>query len=517
MTINFSHLQSLYKKQIDSILANTGLSTECEFNFGISKKLMCPNCIYDVSLKKSSGKYKSGGPISFSLGKICPYCNGVGFYGEITSSIGYLAIIWDYKKWINPPPNINNPEGFIQTICDKTYLSSIKQCKDITVIYNSEGSNPVFRLYGEPNPAGLGDNNYLFCMWEKIGVNSEPRKTPLPSPTAVTPTPTISTTPAVTPTISVTPTITPTVSATRTPTPTPSQLAQVLFDKSSWSDISSSIPDLVDYLDSASDSWSNHIKYDTQVYNIIKGSYPSWNGLSLVNFVEVNDSNAGYVAACGPVDIVDIINNDPNNIKYNSLTFQLYVNVYYYDNPLFNLDENDWIGIITHELGHALGIGTLWTPFLDYWLDGSKYSLASSAYNTIIGDTNNNRNKVPIEDAGASGTIQSHWENNSRLSSYPNSNSYNYPSCDFDIMIGFITVGDPKPISNLSKQVLIDMGYSGSIPVIPAVSIIDQQYTESVNILTNMCGSHHLLDGINLTASVNLNLNSLENKDETIS
>jgi hypothetical protein len=339
--------------------------------------------------------------------------------------------------------------------------------------------------------------------------------TPTPTPT-LTPTPTITETPTQTPTMtpdvspSGTPTPTPTI--TETPTQTPTQIAQVLFDQSSWSSISSTIPDLVDYLDSASESWSNHIKYDAQVYSIIKGSYPAWNGLSLVNFVEVNDSNAGYVAACGPVDIVDIIDNDPNNIKYNSLSFQLYINTYYYNNPLFNLDENDWIGIVTHELGHALGIGTLWTPFLDYWLDGSTYSLASTAYNSIIGDTNNDRNKIPIEDAGSSGTVQLHWENTSRLSSYPNSNSYNYPSCDFDIMIGYITVGDPKPISNLSKQVLIDIGYSSSVPSIPAVSVIknEQIINGSTNILTGMCGCHNLINSTHSVGSIHLIDNSLE-------
>jgi hypothetical protein len=203
--VNFNQLQNIYKNQIDLLLASTGLTTECEFNFGVSKQNICPNCIYDVGLKKSSGKYKTGGPISFALGKICPYCNGVGFYGEQKSETGYLAIIWDYKKWINPPPNINNPEGFIQTICDKTYLPNIRQCKDITIIYNTTGSNPVFRLYGEPNPAGLGDNNYLFCMWEKIGANAAPRITPSQTPT-ITPTPTRTTVTTATPTPTPTPT-----------------------------------------------------------------------------------------------------------------------------------------------------------------------------------------------------------------------------------------------------------------------------------------------------------------------
>ena len=216
--VDFNQLQNVYKNQMDLLLASTGLTTQCEFNFGVTKQNTCPNCIYDVGLKKSSGKYKTGGPIQFSLGKICPYCNGSGFYGEQKSVLGYLGIIWDYKKWINPPPNINNPEGFIQTICDKSYLPIIRQCKDITVIYNQTGSNPVFTLYGEPNPEGLGDNNYLLCMWQKIGVSSAPRITPSP-----TPSPTVTRTPTRTPTRTRTPTVTPTktTTPTRTPTKTP--------------------------------------------------------------------------------------------------------------------------------------------------------------------------------------------------------------------------------------------------------------------------------------------------------
>ena len=187
---NFPNIQNIFNNKIDLLLSSTGLTTLCEFNFGITNNNICPNCIYDVNLKKSSGKYKNNGPVPFAIGRICPYCNGVGFYGIEKSERVYLAIIWDYKKWLSPPTNINNPEGYIQTICDKTYLSSIKQCKDMTVIYNGTSmSNPVFQLYGEPNPAGLGDNNYLFCMWQKIGVSNKPPITPTPTPTR-TPTPT---------------------------------------------------------------------------------------------------------------------------------------------------------------------------------------------------------------------------------------------------------------------------------------------------------------------------------------
>lgn len=222
---NFASLKNIYNKHIDSLLSSSGLTTRCDFNFGTTNLNVCPNCIYDVGLKKSSGKYKTGGPIPFALGKICPYCNGAGSYGVEKTSSAYLAIIWDYKKWINPPPQINNPTGFIQTICHKDLLSDIRQCKDMTVIYDSTGSNPVFRLYGEPNPAGLGDNNYLLCMWERIGVSNKVPTTLTPTPTLslsslpVTPTPTSTT--SLTPTQTITPSITSSPTPTPTPTPTP--------------------------------------------------------------------------------------------------------------------------------------------------------------------------------------------------------------------------------------------------------------------------------------------------------
>jgi len=168
--VNFNQLQTIYNNQMDLLLASTGLTTKCNLNFGITKKNLCPNCIFDVNLKKSSNKYKNGGPIPFALGKLCPYCSGVGYYGETTSKEIYLAIIWDYKKWINPPPSaLAIPEGMIQTICDKTLLPDIRRCSDMDVIYpSSVNKNHKFQLDAEPNPAGLGDNNYLICMWKKI-------------------------------------------------------------------------------------------------------------------------------------------------------------------------------------------------------------------------------------------------------------------------------------------------------------------------------------------------------------
>lgn len=165
---NFSNLQNIYNTQMDLLLSSTGLTTKCELNHGVTNRQICPNCIYDPGSKKSANKYKSGGPIPFTLGQLCPYCYGIGWHGEEKIETIYLAIIADNKKWINPPTNIAIADNMIQTICKREYYDSLKQCKDMTVIISSSGDNPKYNLYSDPTPAGLGDNNYIITMWKNV-------------------------------------------------------------------------------------------------------------------------------------------------------------------------------------------------------------------------------------------------------------------------------------------------------------------------------------------------------------
>lgn len=266
-----------------------------------------------------------------------------------------------------------------------------------------------------------------------------------------------------------------------------------LFDLSSWQNITSTMP-MKTYLDIAASYWNDILKYNDSVFSLYKQNFPEWNGLAIVYYEEINDPD-GFIAACGPIGVIDIIDNDPLNIKKNAVTFQLYVNTYF-NQPPWNFTASDWINTIAHELGHALGIGIFWNTYNNYWLDGNKYQLASNAYNQIIGDTNNNRKLLPLEDGGGSGTTSAHWEDNDRLVSYPNSDGYSYPSCIFDIMVGFYQVGSPIPISNLSKQVLIDMGYestgNNNLPITPQRIIqtsSGSQTSASQPIIVNSCGT----------------------------
>jgi hypothetical protein len=163
---NFCHLQKIYNSQIDKILSCHGLTTKCEINYGITNSLLCPNCIYDAGLKKSSNKYKTNGPIPFPPGQLCPYCHGVGKSGKEDKEIIYMAVLADNKNWINKPMNVAIHDNMIQTICNRSHYFKLKKCKDLTIIYHPNGDNPKYSLYNDPTPAGLGDNNYIIAIWK---------------------------------------------------------------------------------------------------------------------------------------------------------------------------------------------------------------------------------------------------------------------------------------------------------------------------------------------------------------
>ncbi len=108
--------------------------------------------------------------------------------------------------------------------------------------------------------------------------------------------------------------------------------------------------------------------------------------------------------------------------------------------------------LILHEMGHVLGIGSLWryhdllrnpssqTDALDTHFVGR---LAISAFDAAGGDGYTGGDKVPVENTGGPGTRNSHW----RASVFGN-----------ELMIGWLT--DSSPLSAITIQSLADLGYT---------------------------------------------------------
>jgi hypothetical protein len=115
--------------------------------------------------------------------------------------------------------------------------------------------------------------------------------------------------------------------------------------------------------------------------------------------------------------------------------------------------------VILHEMGHVLGIGTLWStlglladpslpssPGVDTRFTGAN---GIAGFNTVGGSTYTGGGKVPVENTqGGAGTRDGHW----RESVLQN-----------ELMTGFLNSGVQNPLSVLTIRSLTDLGYTVSV------------------------------------------------------
>jgi hypothetical protein len=111
-------------------------------------------------------------------------------------------------------------------------------------------------------------------------------------------------------------------------------------------------------------------------------------------------------------------------------------------------------GVIQHEIGHVLGIGTLWPQkkVVNFTQDTSNKGQCGSAaryvgrqsvkvWNELLGGSGN----VPVEDDGGVGTACAHWEES---------------VFDSELMTGFIEKVGNLPLTQLTIASLADIGYT---------------------------------------------------------
>jgi hypothetical protein len=106
--------------------------------------------------------------------------------------------------------------------------------------------------------------------------------------------------------------------------------------------------------------------------------------------------------------------------------------------------------VVLHEIGHVLGIGTIWSDHSLIIGAGTQDPLftgfnATAAYHDLGGTDP----AVPVENTGSSGTREAHW----RESVFGN-----------ELMTGYIS-GVPNPISALTIASLLDLGYGANAAV----------------------------------------------------
>jgi hypothetical protein len=119
--------------------------------------------------------------------------------------------------------------------------------------------------------------------------------------------------------------------------------------------------------------------------------------------------------------------------------------------------------VILHEMGHVLGIGTLWDPSTGNCLQlpssppgailDTYFSCARgrAAFDSLGGTSYTGGNKVPVENCGpmspvgcGAGTVNGHWRE---------------PTFGNELMTGYLNGGIPNPLSLLTVASLEDLGY----------------------------------------------------------
>lgn len=172
-----SDINAVFKNMIDALLDDGSCSRNCTVIYKGTKYTACVNCLYDAIGKKSSNRYRSGGPMKFSNGTLCPMCNGRGkIVSQSTENVD-LMVLFDSREWIRTaqansiiPRAVQSPDQFAQTICKAELLNVMKRASEIlldidTAVYVT---NRFVRV-GEPEGCGLTDTDYVVTMWQKSG------------------------------------------------------------------------------------------------------------------------------------------------------------------------------------------------------------------------------------------------------------------------------------------------------------------------------------------------------------
>ncbi len=111
--------------------------------------------------------------------------------------------------------------------------------------------------------------------------------------------------------------------------------------------------------------------------------------------------------------------------------------------------------ILVHEMGHSLGIGTLWTTKGLLVNGGTSNPTYKGARGITEWRTLGGSGNVPVENTGGPGTAGGHW----RETTFNN-----------ELMTGFINSGS-NPLSRLSIASLGDLGYTVNVGAADAYSL----------------------------------------------
>ncbi|MBY0490179.1 MAG: hypothetical protein K2R93_10100 [Gemmatimonadaceae bacterium] len=218
---------------------------------------------------------------------------------------------------------------------------------------------------------------------------------------------------------------------------------------------------------SAATRWRSVITGDVQTSRL---TAPASSCASWQPAVDSTINDVLIWARIGPIDGVNNILARAGPCYINQGTRLTVAGIMEFDEAdLPNLINNGGIvDVITHEMGHVLGIGTLWNfggrSLLvgagsgDPYFQGAAARAGFTAVNTVL----YSGNPVPVENSGGSGTRDSHWRET---------------TFGRELMTGFYNSGALNPLSRITIGSLEDLGYQVNYNASEPYSITALLYT----------------------------------------
>jgi hypothetical protein len=125
----------------------------------------CPNCLYDSVNQESTGKYKTGGPIPFTVGR-CPYCKGRGYLRTPRKKTIKVLITWRPR----PSGMISagtlfteagkESDNTVRIKADPCYYELVRDCKYAVI------DGQKCELKEPPILRGLGTQKVLVALFQ---------------------------------------------------------------------------------------------------------------------------------------------------------------------------------------------------------------------------------------------------------------------------------------------------------------------------------------------------------------
>lgn len=164
--------KKLFRQAVEAMLADNGMTVPCKIYY-TGTKAECDNCVINLATGKSSGVYKTGGPLTFTNG-LCPRCGGDGVVITRLDETIYCCVSFNYREWTNLGFSVQNPDGMCLTLSTLTTLPKIKNAEEIVINTGVEGYvRHKFVRQGEPNNIGCcltdDDSAFIATLWKRVG------------------------------------------------------------------------------------------------------------------------------------------------------------------------------------------------------------------------------------------------------------------------------------------------------------------------------------------------------------